>query len=82
MWLTIKDTGRFQSNKTFVRPDGKTLLPACREINESFYRNNFEVHFRALVVKSLHCGFIGGTLFIKDNAIKQDFNKNTISLLN
>ena len=62
--------------------DGKTLLPACGEINESFYRNNFEVHFRALVVKSLHCGFIGGTLFIKDNAIKQDFNKNTISLLN
>ena len=79
-----------QSRNFLIRPytqvsrlgDGKTLLPACGEINKIFYRNDFEVSFRALVVKSLHCGFIGGTLFIKDNHIRQDFNKNTISLLN
>ena len=37
--------------------------------------------FQALVCDKLHCPAIGGTLFIKTNGIKQDFNTNTISLL-
>ena len=49
--------------------------------NNTFYRDNLPLSFQALVCNKLHCPVIGGTLFIKNNGIKQDFTNNTISLL-
>ena len=61
--------------------DGATTIMACGEINMTLYRDDLPLTFRALVCKSLHCPVIGGTLFLKENGITQDFTNNTISLL-
>ena len=45
------------------------------------YRKDHKLRFRAIVAQNLHCPVIGGTTFIKDNNIKQDFVHNQISLL-
>ena len=60
--------------------DGYTTLPSIGEIHETFYRNGWSVTFRALVVEKLHSDLVGGTTFLKDNAIIQDFNRATISV--
>ena len=60
--------------------DGYTTLPSIGEINETFYRNGWTVTFRALVVEKLHADLVGGTTFLKDNAIIQDFTRSTISV--
>ena len=62
--------------------DGITKLPAVGEINEVFFRNEWSVTFHAVVVKTLHTQLIGGTVFLKNNSILQDFNKNTIQIAN
>jgi len=61
-----------------VLADGVTKLPAVGEINETFFRNNWSVTFKAVVVRTLHTDFIGGTVFLKTNNIMQDFLSNTI----
>ena len=58
--------------------DGKTKLPALGEIMETFTRNDFEVKYHAIVTKELHCDWIAGTNFIKQNSVMQDFNSKTI----
>ena len=58
--------------------DGITKLPAVGEITETFFRNEWQVQFKAVVVKTLHTDFIGGTVFLQDNAVQQDFKTNTI----
>ena len=70
------------NNQASKLGDGHTLLPACGEINKILYRDNVPLQFHALVCNKLHSPVIGGMLFIKQNSIKQDFNNNTISLLN
>ena len=60
--------------------DGYTTLPSIGEIHETFCRNGWTVIFRALVVEKLHSEVVGGTTFIKDNAIIQDFTRSTISV--
>ena len=45
-----------------------------------YFLNNIAVRFQALVHKHLHCSFIGGTLFLLQKDVKQDFRRNTISL--
>ena len=60
--------------------DGYTTLPSIGEIHEVFYRNGWSVVFRALVVEKLHSDLVGGTTFLKDNAIIQDFTRSTISI--
>ena len=60
--------------------DGYTTLPSIGEIHETFYRNGWTVTFRALVVERLHADLVGGTTFLKDNAIIQDFTRSTISI--
>ena len=60
--------------------DGYTTLPSIGEIHETFYRNGWTVTFRALVVEKLHSDLVGGTTFLKDNAIIQDFTRSTISV--
>ena len=61
----------------------KSMVSWCkRSLYEYFCRNDFKVRYRALVVKTLHCNFTCGTLFIKDNGIKQDFTKDSISIHN
>ena len=61
--------------------DGLTSLKSCGEIDVTIYRNEHPLRFRALVAQHLHCTAIGGTTFIKDNNIKQDFSNNIIHLL-
>ena len=61
--------------------DGLTSLKSCGEIDITIYRNEHPLRFRALVAQHLHCTAIGGTTFIKDNNIKQDFTNNIIHLL-
>ena len=60
--------------------DGITKLPAIGEIHETFFRNGWSVTFNAVVVKTLHTNCIGGTVFLKDNTIKQDFATNNIQV--
>jgi hypothetical protein len=58
--------------------DGRTLLPAIGEIDVTLYSNDWEVQFRALVVHNLHTVVVGGTTFIKENGVMQDFVKGTV----
>ena len=60
--------------------DGKTKMAAMGEIKETFYRNSWSVKFHAIVSKDLHCDFVAGNNFIKENAIIQDFNAKTITV--
>ena len=60
--------------------DGSSTIKACGEISTILYRDSLPLIFKALICHKLHCNAIGGTLFIKTNGIKQDFNNNTISL--
>ena len=62
--------------------DGITHLKACGELNETFFRNNKELKWRSVVCSNLTAPFIGGTPFLKDNGIEQDFVKNVIHLHN
>ena len=61
--------------------DGITMINSCGEIDVYLYRNDHKLRFRAIMAQNLHCPVIGGTMFIKDNNIKQDFVHNQISLL-
>ena len=61
--------------------DGLTPLKSCGEIDVTIYRNDHPLRFRALVTRHLHCPAIGGTTFLQDNNIKQDFSNNIIHLL-
>ena len=58
--------------------DGKTKLPAVGEIHETFYRNNWSVSFNAIVTKDLHCDFVAGNNFFKENAVTQNIEKHNI----
>ena len=60
--------------------DGFTNIQAVGEIHVKFFRNNTEIKFNAVVCKHLNSPFIGGTLFIKENGIEQDFGRNVIHL--
>lgn len=60
--------------------DGKTKMPAIGEIDETFFRNSWSVRFHAIVCKDLHCNFVAGNNFIKENAVIQDFNAKTITV--
>lgn len=60
--------------------DGKTKMAAIGEIDETFYRNSWQVKFHAIVTKDLHCNFVAGNNFIKANSVIQDFNSKTITV--
>ena len=60
--------------------DGVTSIQAVGEIHEYFFRNNKKLQFNAVVCKRLNSPFIGGTLFLKENNIEQDFLRNVIHL--
>ena len=60
--------------------DGTTKIKSIGEIHEIFFRNKRKFIFNAVVCKKLNSPFIGGTLFIKENGIEQDFEKNVIHL--
>ena len=62
--------------------DGHTKIKACGEIHETFFRNSWQVKYSAIVAKQLSSPFIGGTVFLKENGIEQDFNKNVIHIFN
>ena len=62
--------------------DGVTKIKAIGEIHEIFYRNNFQVKFSAVICKQLTSPLIGGTVFIKENGIDQDFVRDVIHLHN
>ena len=58
--------------------DGVTNIKAVGEIHETFFRNKCKLTYNAVVCKTLNSPFIGGTLFIKENNIEQDFVRNVI----
>ena len=60
--------------------DGHTKLASIGEIKETFYRNNWSVTFHAIVTRNLHCDFVAGTNFMKENSIIQDINSNSITV--
>ena len=60
--------------------DGKTKMPSAGEIDITLYRNNWQVRFHAIVTKELHCDFVAGNNFIKENSIIQDFKNKTITV--
>ena len=60
--------------------DGLTQIKACGEIYETLFRNSKPLRWRSLVCKNLNAPYIGGTPFLKDNGIDQDFVRNTIHL--
>jgi hypothetical protein len=64
-----------------VLTDEITKLPAVREINELFYRNDWSVHFKVVVVSTLHTQLIGGTVFLKSDNSLQDIARNPYKLL-
>ena len=70
------------NKQTSILGDGITVIESVGEINEVFYRNNWKIIFKAAVCKKLTAPFIGGTLFMKDNGIEQDFTNNVIKLFN
>lgn len=52
--------------------DGLSTIESIGEINEIFYRNNWQVKFRVAVCTSLSAPFIGGTVFMQENGIEQE----------
>ena len=60
--------------------DGQTCIKACGELYETFFRNNKPLKWRSLVCKKLNAPYIGGTPFLKDNCIDQDFVRDMIHL--
>ena len=61
--------------------DGVTLIKSCGQIDVPLYRNEHKLRYQAIVTENLHCPAIGGTTFLVDNNIKQDFQHNQVSLL-
>ena len=62
--------------------DGVTKMKSIGEIHETFFRNNWEVKFSAVVCRQLTSPFIGGTVFLKQNGIDQDFHRDVIHINN
>ena len=62
--------------------DGVTKIKGIGEIHETFFRNNFKVKFSAIICKQLTSPMIGGTVFIKENGIEQDFVRDVIHIHN
>ena len=61
--------------------DGDGKLGAMGEIDETFYRNDWSVQFRALVVPKLVVPILGGTTFMDDNDVVQYIKKGIITVL-
>ena len=60
--------------------DGKTKMASMGEIDEYFYRNNWKVHFHAIIAKDLHCDFVAGNNFFLENKVTQDIDNRTITI--
>ena len=72
---------KIHPNAQFARlADAKTLMESVGEIHIKLHRNNFTAIYRALVMPELHADVVGGTTFIKENKITQDFDLETITL--
>ena len=64
------------NSQTSQLGDGVTIIKSCGEVYASLYRNAHKLRFRAIVAQHLHYPVIGGTIFVRDNNIKQDFVQN------
>ena len=81
--IVLKLGFRINYNKQVSKlGDGITKIMSVGEINEVFYRNSWSVSYRAVVCKKLSAPFIGGTVFMQENKVEQDFGNNVIRLLN
>ena len=60
--------------------DDKTVLKSLGEIDETLTRNNWTVHFKALVLPELHTDVIGGNNFLRDNQVEQSIHNRTITI--
>ena len=63
------------NSQTSMLGDGLTELRSVGEIDITFFRNDWQVRYRAVVVKSLQSPIIGGTVFLKDNKMEQNLFK-------
>lgn len=61
--------------------DNQTKVQSVGYIEEKFYRDNWSVTFKGLVVPHLKADIYGGTPFLKDNDIIQRPAKNIITVL-
>ena len=62
--------------------DGFTKLVAAGEINIHLFRKSHCIYFHAIVCKNLTAEAIGGTNFMRQNAIEQDLVHNRIHINN
>lgn len=78
----IKELGFhiYPNNQSSKLGDGVTKIQGIGEIRQIFYRNSFQVKFEAIVCRQLSSAFIGGTPFLKENNIEQDFSRNMIKI--
>ena len=60
--------------------DGITKLGSIGEIDITFFRNDWKVRFRGIVVKELQSLILGGTVFLVDNQIEQNLFKKVIHI--
>ncbi len=85
-FITLKEA---KARNFIIRPngqisrlgDGLHTIKSVGEIDEYLYRNGHRLRFRALICPNLHTDWIGGTLFLLDNEVIQDFKRNQITLL-
>ena len=72
---------KIQPNSQLAKlADDKTILKSIGEVDEILTRNNWKVHFKALVLTELHTNVIGGNNFLKDNQIEQSIHNKTITV--
>ena len=70
----------FPNDQLSTLGDGLTKLGSIGEIDVTFFRNDWKVRFRAVVVKHLQSSILGGTVFLKDNKMEQNLFKLVIHI--
>jgi hypothetical protein len=70
----------FPNDQLSTLGDGLNKLGSIGEIDVTFFRNDWKVRFRAVVVKHLQSPILGGTVFLKDNKMEQNLFKQVIHI--
>ena len=70
----------WNNNQKAGLADSKTRVDSVGYVEETFYRDNWKVVFKGLVVNDLNADMYGGQPFIKDNDIIQRPAKQTITV--
>ena len=57
-------------------------MSSLGEIDINLHRNGWQVRFHAIVTKDLHCDFVAGNNFFKENKVSQNISSGTITVHN